>query len=572
MTKKTTPSQSFPSQTPLNPTDEIEVILSQPDSDTTIITTSSQSSSTLSSLIEKATYDFQNKDHIYSRLLSTLDSGNQILSQKDLDYLALNPQDNLEKILRINQLAKFYINKDDLIGKVYETIESNVNTDIKINFQELPKAKRNKNKERHRAEELIESFNTQINIKNLLRKSIPMTYIEGNYIMYLRNNNGTYVVDYFPLGVAEISPYEIDGEPIVIINMSELKSRLITAGYTNKKGKSLFMGTIEDEIKANYPDEVYQAYMAKEKYAKLNPENTGVMKLGSLLGRYGVTPIFRCFNPQLMLDVLAATDKSNASAKGKKIIVQLMRAEMIKEDGDSFASDKWMLAHSELMKAWKNPVVVYTALPFVEDMKYVESSTEQIPIETINYYKNKVLMALGISFLSVENKTSYVISEINIKELMKTINKLSEQASVILRKYYSIVLRDSGIDPAFTPDVEVFASDLLEMDIKIKLVDNLFSKMGISYKSALELLGYSVESELLRRQEENEYEFIDPETGEKNFGYDNVFKPHLTSYTSTSADLNNDDDKFSKSPENTNKKKDQKKTNAKRYDSNLSDI
>ena len=572
MTKKTTPSQSFPSQTPLNPTDEIEVILSQPDSDTTIITTSSQSSSTLSSLIEKATYDFQNKDHIYSRLLSTLDSGNQILSQKDLDYLALNPQDNLDKILRINQLAKFYINKDDLIGKVYETIESNVNTDIKINFQELPKAKRNKNKERHRAEELIENFNTQINIKNLLRKSIPMTYIEGNYIMYLRNNNGTYVVDYFPLGVAEISPYEIDGEPIVIINMSELKSRLVSAGYTNRKGKSLFMGTIEDEIKANYPIEVYQAYINKEKYAKLNPENTGVVRINSMNGKYGLTPTFKSLSPQLMLDVLATTDKNNATAKGKKIIVQLMRAEMIKDTDGTFASDKWMLAHSELMKAWKNPVVVYTALPFVEDVKYVESKTEQMPIETINYYKNKVLMALGISFLSVENKSSYVISEINIKELMKTINKLSEQIAVVIKKWYSIVLRDSGIDPVFTPDVEVFASDLLEMDIKIKLVDNLFSKMGISYKSAFELLGYSVESELLRRQEENEYEFIDPETGEKNYGYDNVFKPHLTSYTSTSADLNDSDDKFSKSPENTNKNKDQKKTNAKRYDSNLSDI
>ena len=570
MTKKTTPSQSFPSQTPLNPTDEIEVILSQPDSDTTIITTSSQSSSTLSSLIEKATYDFQNKDHIYSRLLSTLDSGNQILSQKDLDYLALNPQDNLEKILRINQLAKFYINKDDLIGKVYETIESNVNTDIKINFQELPKAKRNKNKERHRAEELIESFNTQINIKNLLRKSIPMTYIEGNYIMYLRNNNGTYVVDYFPLGVAEISPYEIDGEPIVIINMSELKSRLVSAGYTNRKGKSLFMGTIEDEIKANYPIEVYQAYINKEKYAKLNPENTGVLRLGNLNSRYGLSPVFRSLSPQLMLDVLANTDKSNAAAKGKKIIVQIMRKEMIKDDGDSFASDKWMLAHSELMKAWKNPVVVYTALPFVEDMKYVESKTEQIQVDTINYYKNKVLMALGISFLSVENKTSYVISEINIKELMKTINKISEGISDTLIKFYRVLLRDSGIDPIFTPTVSILGSELLEMEVKLSLADNLFSKLGLSYKSTLELLGYDIESELLRRQEENAYEFIDPETGETKFGVHSVMSPRLSAFTVSGKDLTDDKDKFEK--EKPNKNVDKKKADSKRYESNLSDI
>ena len=567
MTKKTTSSPSAP-----NPTDDIEVIISQPDENTTIITTSSQSESTLSSLIEKATYDFQNKDHIYSRLLSTLDSGNQILSQKDLDYLALNPQDNLDKILRINQLAKFYINKDDLIGKVYETIESNVNTDIKINFQELPKAKRNKNKERHRAEELIENFNTQINIKNLLRKSIPMTYIEGNYVMYLRNNNGTYVVDYFPLGVAEISPYEIDGEPIVIINMSELKSRLVTAGYTNKKGKSLFMGTIENEIKENYPDEVYQAYMAKEKYAKLNPENTGVSRQGNLNGRYGLTPTYRALSPQLMLDILANTDKNNAAAKGKKIIVQIMRKEMIKDDGDSFASDKWMLAHSELMKAWKNPVVVYTALPFVEDMKHVESKTDQIPIDTINYYKNKVLMALGISFLSVENKTSYVISEINIKELMKTINKISSQIEDILVKFYRVLLRNNGIDTIFTPSVSISNSELLEMEIKLSLIDTLFSKLGASFKTVYQIAGYDIEAEVLRRQEENEYEFKDPDTGEITHGLHNVMAPRLSAFTVSGKDLTDDKDKFSKSPENTNKNKDQKKANAKRYDSNLSDL
>lgn len=561
-------------QTPLpssTSSDDIEVIISSKTEDgTTIVTTTSETM--LNSLIEKATYDFQNKEHVYSRLLSSLDSGNQILSQKDLDSLALNPQDNLDKILRINQLAKFYINKDDLIGKVYETIESNVNTDIKITFQEVSKSKRNKSKERKRAEELIENFNTQINVKNLLRKSIPMTYVEGNYIMYLRNNKGTYTVDYFPLGVAEISPYEIDGEPIILINMSELKSRLVSAGYTNKKGKSLFMTTVEEEIKANYPEEVYQAYIGKEKYAKLNPENTGVVRINNMNGRYGLTPVFKSLSPQLMLDVLATTDKNNAAAKGKKIIVQLMRAEMIKDTEGTFASDKWMLAHSELMKAWKNPVVVYTALPFVEDMKYVESKTEQMPIDTINYYKNKVLMALGISFLSVENKTSYVISEINIKELMKTINKLSEQVASVLVKFYRIALRDNNVDTIYTPDVEVFASDLLEMEMKIKLADTLFSKMGISYKSAFEILGYNVESELIRRQEENEYEIKDPETGEIKYGMQHVFTPHLTSYTMNSDDLSNDKDKFAKTDENTNKNKDKKAQDKKRSDSNLSDI
>lgn len=565
-TKITKPTPS-PTQS-----DDIEVIVSSKTEDgTTIVTTTSEDM--LNSLIEQATYNFQNKDHVYSRYLSNLDSGSQVFTQRDLDSLALNPQDDLQKILKINQLSKFYINKDDLIGKIYETIESNVNTDIKIDFKEIPKTKRNKNKERKRAEELIENFNEQINIKNLLRKSIPMTYIEGTYVMYLRKNNNTYNIDYFPLGVAEISPYEIDGEPIVLINVNELKSRLQSAGYKDKKGKNLFMNTIEEEIKANYPDEVYQAYIDKEKYAKLNPENTGVIRINNMNGRYGLTPIFRALSSQLMLDVLSNTDKNNAAAKGKKIIVQLMRKEMLAKDGgDSFSSDFWMLAHSELMKAWKNPVVVYTALPFVEDLKYVESKTDQIPIDTINYYKNKVLMALGISFLSVENKSSYVISEINIKELMKTINKLSEQVATILYKYYSILLRDNNIDLMFTPSVSINASELLEMEIKLSLADNLFSKLGISYRSTLELLGYDVDHELLRRQEENEYEFKDPETGETKYGVHNIMSPRLSAYTVNSDALKNDKDKYDKEPENQNKNKDKKIQDKRRSDSRLSDI
>lgn len=565
-TKITKPTPS-PTQS-----DDIEVIVSSKTEDgTTIVTTTSEDM--LNSLIEQATYNFQNKDHVYSRYLSNLDSGSQVFTQRDLDSLALNPQDDLQKILKINQLSKFYINKDDLIGKVYETIESNVNTDIKIDFKEIPKTKRNKNKERKRAEELIENFNEQINIKNLLRKSIPMTYIEGTYVMYLRKNNNTYNIDYFPLGVAEISPYEIDGEPIVLININELKSRLQSAGYKDKKGKNLFMNTIEEEIKANYPDEVYQAYIDKEKYAKLNPENTGVIRVNNMNGRYGLTPIFRALSSQLMLDVLSNTDKNNAAAKGKKIIVQLMRKEMIaKDSGDTFNSDYWMLAHSELMKAWKNPVVVYTALPFVEDLKYVESKTDQIPIDTINYYKNKVLMALGISFLSVENKTSYVISEINIKELMKTINKLSEQVATVLYKFYRTLLGDNNIDLMFTPSVSINASELLEMEIKLSLADSLFSKLGISYRSTLELLGYDVDHELLRRQEENEYEFKDPETGEIKYGVHNIMSPRLSAYTVNSDALKNDKDKYDKEPENQNKNKDKKIQDKRRSDSKLSDI
>lgn len=300
---------------------EIDVVIASKTDDNTIIatTTSEQAFKNLlnQAMMEYSTYNIQNKNHIYSRILKNLTIDKVIITEDELDNLATNPQDDIEKIKKINDKIRYYINKDDLIGKVYETIESNINTDIKLNFKDVSKSKRNKFKERQRAEEIINEFNDIINLKSLLRKAIPMTYIEGNYIFYKRKVGDNYIIDRFPLGVAEISPYELDGEPIILININELKSRLINAGYRDKKGKNLFIATIDEEIKNNYPPEVYEAYKNNERYAKLNPENVGVMRINNLNRQYGVSPIFRTFSPQMMLDILSTSDRNNASAKGK---------------------------------------------------------------------------------------------------------------------------------------------------------------------------------------------------------------------------------------------------------------
>ena len=47
-------------------------------------------------------------------------------------------------------------------------------------------------------------------------------------------------------------------KPVVLINMSKLKSALSKSMLKDKKNKALFFENQETEIQNNYPDEMYQ--------------------------------------------------------------------------------------------------------------------------------------------------------------------------------------------------------------------------------------------------------------------------------------------------------------------------
>src|SRR5690606_32632868 len=146
------------------------------------------------------------------------------IDMQDIDNLAFNAQNDLNKIERINGFVRYFINVNDIIGKVYEAIESNVNAEYTISF---PRYDENDKENFQLSEEIINNFNEKIGLESLITTSIPMTYSEGNYIVYLRKDskNGNYQVHYFPLGVAEIADYSVGGEPYVLINMKTLKDR-----------------------------------------------------------------------------------------------------------------------------------------------------------------------------------------------------------------------------------------------------------------------------------------------------------------------------------------------------------
>lgn len=495
-------------------------IASKPDEDTIVLTSTEMAKK----WFEQAMYNFNNNYHQYSVYLNESGLGSTIITNEMIDILADNAQSNLSNIMQINNIVRYYINKDDLIGKVYEAIETNINTEYKLSYKDYTK-NRNKQKELERTKGIIEDFNKQINLKSLIRKSIPMTYIEGTYPMYLRKKKDTgYIVDYYPLKVIEVSDYEFDGEPYLLCNINELTSRLNKVYKKNRKGSPLFFDTVEQDVLNNYPKEIYDAYKSKNQYSKLDIKYSGVLRVNNLNRKYGLTPIFKALKSAIMLETFEKTDRINSKAKGKKIIFQQLRKETMGKDFDKQGLEEMSYAHDSFMGAWKNETVVYTGAPFVEDLKYIEPKTENINIDSVNHYRSKMMTALGIGFLNQDSKQTFTVANISVDQLMRTINKISEQLEDLLEKWYKIVLQDNGINLEYCPTIKIIDAEVMSMDIKMQLVELLYSKLNCSFETAYSIAGIDIKDEYQKRKSENEDK------------YDEVFTARQSMYTSSGND------------------------------------
>lgn len=506
------------------------VTASQTDDGTVVLTSVNElSEERMDNVIRHAiaSYDPENKQ--YSTYLK-ISASSETLTVDRIDELARGLQSSLTNVQTVNGIIRNYINKDDLIGITYDAIEANVNTEFKCSFAQFPE-QRNKTKQVNYAREVIDDFNTQINVRSLLRAAIPMTYAEGTYITYLRQKDENYIVDYYPLGITEISDYLSNGQPVVLINMSKLKSALSKSMLKDKKNKALFFENQETEIQNNYPDEVYQAFKNGDTYAKLDVDHCGVIRIGNMGQKYGVSPLFRALRPALMLETFDTSDRVNAKAKAKKIIWQQLDPELMGPNKDKKGFSEQVTAHDNLLRAWKQNTVLVTTAPYVKDIKYVEPKVEMTNIETVKQYRNREMAALGISFLNTDGQQTVSTAKVSLDQLMKNIGKIAEQIEDVLKRWYRIRLEDAGVDPMYCPDVKVSTTEMMGMEMKKAIAQFLFTTLNCSYKTAYEYMGLHAEDELRKRQAETEE------------GYDDVFVARQTSYTSTGNSGGGESDK-----------------------------
>lgn len=495
------------------------------DDDTTIVLTSEQIAQ---NWMRKALESYNPYNRQYSvQLNEQTSTSSDSLSVEDIKQLSINTQSDLNKILKINSIVRQVINEDDIIGKVYETIIANLNTNIRNSFDNLPD--KYKKKTKSEAENLIKQFHKETNLEYILSTSIPTVFVEGNCIKYLRSNNGHYVIDTYPLGVAIVSDYSVNGIPYVLIDIRELTNRLQKTTLKGKKNRPLFFKNLTDEIKNNYPKEVYEAYINKENYAKLDIRKTGLNRICNMNRKYGLSCVFKAIKPNLMLDAFDESDKINTKAKSKKIIHQVLRKETMGVTYDKKGLEEMAYAHENLIASWRNPTVLYTSPPCVEKVVYVEPKVELTNIDTINQYRSRVTSALGISFLNTDGKQTVSTANISIKQLMKTINQIARQEEEILSRWYSIILEEHDIPQEYCPTPHILDAELLEFEMRKDLSELLYSKFNCSYETAYNLVGLDVRDEVQKRQME------------KELGYEDILTVHPTSYNSSGDNVGDND-------------------------------
>lgn len=464
-----------------------------------------------------ATYDPQNR--MYSAYLNDGASAST-LTTSTINSLGENAQSNLSSIQSINAIIRKYINIDDIVGMVVQSIQNNINTDVRLSYKNFNGA-RNKTKTLEKAQAILNDFNSQVRLEQFIREAIVTAYIEGNYAAVLRNNTENWQIDWLPLDIIENSGYESNGNPVLLVGIENLKSALQKTMLMNKKRQPLFFKTTQEEVEATFPKEVGEAMKAKETYAVLDNNYTYMVRVNNFGKKYGVSPIFRAMSSVLMLETYRNADETTAKSKAKKIIHQIMNEKCLGPSADRRCFEEQCWNHDNLMQAWRSSTVVVTTGPSVKEIKYVEPQVTETSAETVNLYRNKVLSSLGVAFLAADKSQTASTANINLSQLLKCINSISEQVERMIEHFYRQVLALNGIGPEYIPSVKIIDSELLDMEMRMELSKLLYSTFAVSRETALGMVGIDLEDERVKREKE------------EGDGLSDIFTPYATSFNSS---------------------------------------
>ena len=170
------------------------------------------------------------------------------------------------------------------------------------------------------------------------------------------------------------------------------------------------------------------------------------------------------------------------------------------------------------MFAMQQEDVIYTAPPYTESLEILEPKVELTPSEKIMEYRNRLLSALGISFISAEDGSSYTVTNLNYSELLKSINKISKQLEPIFNKYFKLLCFEKGYKLEKCPTMEIESTELISMESKVALINTYYTTLGLSRETTFKVLGIDIDIETQRRKQENDK------------GLNEIFEPYQTSY------------------------------------------
>lgn len=485
-------------------------------------------------------FDSSKRPEQYS-VFTTDGNTNQKLTLAQIDNLAQGINSNIENLRIANTLILQNVTSDSLLGRAYESIVSNIDTGYRLNYTPAH-GKEIGESELEDVKVLIEAFNDDVMLEELVREAISLTWLEGNYPMYRRQKDGRNIIDHYPLNIAYPSEYRINRESIVEFSIDDLKERLKKTYQKDKKKKAVYFENILKEIESNYPAEVVKAYKGGEKVVRLDINNSACIRVNAMGRRFGVSPAFKCLKPLIVLNNIESADVSASMSRSKKIIFQKLRKELMGTKFDKRGLAEQQVAHESAVSAIRTNFALYTAPPFVESLEYVtDKSTDRESAELLKAYTSKLMTALGIGFVDSETSTVTVAS-ISIDQLLRTINSISEQFERAIYKFYRAVLEENNIDPDFAPRLKVCDSQEMEASMRKDIASFVYATLNGSLETAYDYIGLDFEEEKRRRQNENDE------------GVTDIFFPRKTSNT-----VGNDDNPGAGRPSGSDDKEKQAK-------------
>ena len=509
----------------MRPTDGIVVEYTKADGDTTIVTTemseewvAQRSAEILKSALEQFGASPQ------SSVIPSDTTSTDELTLELIDELANGLNSDKEKVLKANRLLLRILLEDAYFGVAFQAITSNINTDYKMIYgtdwledgdaDELKQVK-----------DEVDYFCKSIDLPQMIRDVISRVYAEGNAVLVLRCEDGDDpILDIVPLDLAYPSEYRWGGRSVVEFDIKQLEDRLKKTYKKSRKTRKPIhlVDTLEKEIKLNYPDEVFQAFKNRENYARVDPRYSDCVKINDLGRKFGVSPLFRCLRPVIILRQIEAADVSDSKARAKKILHQKLRKETLGSEGRNKGLELTAYAHNQLVQGMKQKNVAITTPPFVEDLQYVQiKNTSEQTVKQQELYTQKLLAGLGILF--VDPQSSVSAGQISIKQIVRLINSIAENFCSAMNKLLRSWVEDNGHDAKFAPTLSIGDASQLEPEMQRELATFAYNMMGLSRKTALHLVGLDYEDERAARAAEN---------ADKD---EEVFYPRQTAYTTGSG-------------------------------------
>ena len=389
----------------------------------------------------------------------------------ELEDIFNNPQNNIESIVAY---SKYCYRKHGIIMRVVNIIRDFGATGLRLSYPtKAPKVK-----------EVIENFNKQIDMEQLVKDIIFELALTGNAVCYDRDGVR---VDIYPIDMIKVVPLIKNNKQVVAYKMG-----------TDEFSYDDFGEKVNKAIEGAYPPEIIEAKKRGDMYAILNEENAYFTKINaSQYEPYGISVILPAFEDLSHKSLLKEAEKATAN----DIINKTLHVQI--GDKDNKPNKTLLQEYNNLFLGKSGSIVATT--PYYVEIKWIEPKTDVFGEDKFVEIDTDILNTLGVSLTLIrgEGGGNYAEGMLNFTGLVRTIEGIRHHIPCIIEDLYAKELERNGMKAQHAPTVQ-FDDVVIDKATKTDLLLQLFQNAGLPYQALYEGCDMNYDYIKLLREDENE--------------------------------------------------------------------